>query len=505
MSRKCSSSTWVVSRRSSPGDRRQQRVADPGLGRDQLAEPVARQDDGLGRADRGRTGRPRRSVEQCQLAEHVARRERREDGLLAGLGRAARSSRRPSTITNSASPGSPRWKITSPRRNRRDAHAGGEPLERLGLEAREERDRPQCIQDRASDQHAGDGNRVEQPTHHLISGPDSMPAMTDTLGARLRLTVLGCSTAAPHPATPTAGYLVEWGSTAVLLDCGQGVIRNLQKVLDPHDLSGIVIGHMHADHYLDIVGLRYLYPWGEPAPVPLPHPPAARRTRPARRALEGRQRAGRLLRCRLHRPRIRPGCRAPDRRAAAPVRARPPLRPGLGRGHRCARTASRLAYTGDTGPSASVEEAVRDADLLLVESALGLAAHDDPERGHLTPEEAIELARRANARNAILVHYGPARRAEMDRMCAEAGPWVPDRGRRPDRDRPPDAGPQPSPPNRARRARLPRSLRPARLFAARDRVAHRFLSLEQLQRLGRPRTVERRRLRVVQAAARSAA
>ena len=61
---------------------------------------------------------------------------------------------------------------------------------------------------------------------------------------------------------------------------------------------------------------------------------------------------------------------------------------------------SRLAYTGDTGPSASVEEAVRDADLLLVESALGLAAHDDPERGHLTPEEAIELARRANARAA---------------------------------------------------------------------------------------------------------
>ena len=131
--------------------------------------------------------------------------------------------------------------------------------------------------------------------------------MTDTLGARLRLTVLGCSTAAPHPATPTAGYLVEWGSTAVLLDCGQGVIRNLQKVLDPHDLSGIVIGHMHADHYLDIVGLRYLYPWGEPAPVPLPiHLPPGGRAR-LDALLESRQRARRLLRCRLRRPRIRPG------------------------------------------------------------------------------------------------------------------------------------------------------------------------------------------------------
>jgi ribonuclease BN (tRNA processing enzyme) len=85
---------------------------------------------------------------------------------------------------------------------------------------------------------------------------------------------------------------------------------------------------------------------------------------------------------------------------------------------------SRLAYTGDTGPSASVEDAIRDADLLLVESALGLAAHDDPERGHLTPEEAIDMARRSGAKSAILVHYGPARRPEMDAMCAAAGPWV---------------------------------------------------------------------------------
>ena len=55
---------------------------------------------------------------------------------------------------------------------------------------------------------------------------------------------------------------------------------------------------------------------------------------------------------------------------------------------------------------------------------LGLAAHDDPERGHLTPEEAIELARRSGARSAILVHYGPARKPEMDKLCEAAGPWV---------------------------------------------------------------------------------
>jgi ribonuclease BN (tRNA processing enzyme) len=247
--------------------------------------------------------------------------------------------------------------------------------------------------------------------------------MTDTLGARLRMTVLGCSTAAPHPATPTAGYLVEWGSTAILLDCGQGVIRNLQKVLDPHDLSAIVIGHMHADHYLDIVGLRYLYPWGEPSPKPLPiHLPPG-----------GRARLDALSRAVSERDGFFDAAFEAKEYDPDSVIDVGELRLRFVKGRHYvpawgvvidAPDGSRLAYTGDTGPSASVEEGVRDADLLLVESALGLAAHDDPERGHLTPEEAIDLARRSGARSAILVHYGPARRPEMDRLCAAAGPWV---------------------------------------------------------------------------------
>jgi ribonuclease BN (tRNA processing enzyme) len=247
--------------------------------------------------------------------------------------------------------------------------------------------------------------------------------MTNTLGARLRLTVLGCSTAAPDPATPTAGFLVEWGGTAVLLDVGQGVIRNLQKVLDPHDLAAIVIGHMHADHYLDIVGLRYLYPWGQPARDPLPiHLPPGGRVRLDALAEAVSERDGffdtaftaveydpeaaltigelrlRFVRGRHYVPAWGVVIDAPD--------------------------GSRIAYTGDTGPSPSVEEGVQDADLLLVECALRWAAHDDEERGHLTPDEAIDLARRADARSAILVHYAPAQKEAIDELCEATGPWV---------------------------------------------------------------------------------
>jgi ribonuclease BN (tRNA processing enzyme) len=247
--------------------------------------------------------------------------------------------------------------------------------------------------------------------------------MTNTLGARLRLTVLGCSTAAPDPATPTAGFLVEWGGTALLLDVGQGVIRNLQKILDPHDLAAIVIGHMHADHYLDIVGLRYLYPWGERARDPLPiHLPPGGRVRLDALATAVSERDGffdtaftavefdpeatlkigelrlRFVRGRHYVPAWGVVVDAPD--------------------------GSRLAYTGDTGPSATVEEGVRGADLLLVECSLRSAGHDDEERGHLTPEEAIDLARRADARAAILVHYAPSQKEGIDEVCEVAGPWV---------------------------------------------------------------------------------
>ncbi len=247
--------------------------------------------------------------------------------------------------------------------------------------------------------------------------------MTDPHSDRLRVTVLGCSTAAPHPDSPTAGFLVEWGTTAILLDIGQGVVRNLQRLMDPHDLTAIVIGHMHADHYLDIVGLRYLYPWGEPAATPLPiHLPPG-----------GRERLDALSRAVSERDGFFDAAFDAVEYDPESTIMVGDLRVRFVRGRHYvpawgvvieAPNGVRLAYTGDTGPSSAVEDAVRGADLLLVESALGLAAHDDLERGHLTPEEAIELARNAEVRAAILVHYAPARRAELQALCVDAGSWV---------------------------------------------------------------------------------
>lgn len=247
--------------------------------------------------------------------------------------------------------------------------------------------------------------------------------MTADAPGRLRLTVLGCSTAAPHPASPASGYLVEWEETALLLEVGQGVVRRLAGILDPLALAGVVVGHMHGDHYLDLVGLRYLYPWGERAADRLPvHLPPG-----------GRDRLGALATAISERSGFFDDAYAVDEYdPGLPLRVGPlTIRFCPGRHYVPAWGVSieapdgaRLVYTGDTGPSEAMEAFARGADLVLVEAALRRSTEDDPARGHLTADEAIALATRAETPAALLVHYAPDRRAELESACEAAGPWI---------------------------------------------------------------------------------
>ena len=244
----------------------------------------------------------------------------------------------------------------------------------------------------------------------------------DTPG-RLRLTVLGCSSAAPHPAWPASGYLVEWQDTTLLLDVGQGVVRRLENVLDPRELSAVIVGHMHADHYLDMAGLRYLFPWAERANPRLKvHLPPGGRARLDALAIAISERPG-FFDAAFDMTEYDP---------EAPLRVGPLTVRFVRSRHYVAAwglaieapDGARLVYTGDTGPNESMIDFALGADLLLVEAALRSASEDDPARGHLTVDEAIDLARRAEARSALIVHYDPSRRAELEAMCEAAGPWI---------------------------------------------------------------------------------
>lgn len=233
----------------------------------------------------------------------------------------------------------------------------------------------------------------------------------------MRLTVIGSGTSQPQPETPASGLLVETESTALLVDCGQGIIRQLMGIRDPRELDAIVIGHMHADHYIDLVALRYLLPWegvaGEHMPVLLPP--------------GGKERLDALATAISERPRFfddaysvleyEPGHRLHVGDLTISFVAGRHYVPAWG----CiveGPDGAKLAISGDTGPSETFVTAAAGADVAVIEATLTDAAFDDPRRGHLTPEEAIDMADRAGCPRVVLVHFRADLQERVDRACA---------------------------------------------------------------------------------------
>jgi ribonuclease BN (tRNA processing enzyme) len=78
----------------------------------------------------------------------------------------------------------------------------------------------------------------------------------------VRLTVLGAGPAyTDRPGSTGASYLVETGSTHLLLDLGQGSFPRIFTRLDPAELDAVVISHLHPDHFIDLVPLRHYLRW----------------------------------------------------------------------------------------------------------------------------------------------------------------------------------------------------------------------------------------------------
>lgn len=236
----------------------------------------------------------------------------------------------------------------------------------------------------------------------------------------MRLTVLGTGTAAPADDTAASGILVQDGATAVLFDIGSGIASRLEQTVGATGLTGLVVGHFHADHWIDIAPLRYKFPWGEPAPRRLPVylPPG------------GRDKLEHLAAAINERPGFfDPAFEVVEYADGDEIRIGTlTIRP-RSVGHYVpawsmeirADDGVRIVYAGDMGPSERVVELARDADLLILEATLASGSTDDARRGHLDAEEAIDHVARSGARRGLLVHYPSGRRAVIAGLCAASG------------------------------------------------------------------------------------
>jgi ribonuclease BN (tRNA processing enzyme) len=231
----------------------------------------------------------------------------------------------------------------------------------------------------------------------------------------MKITVLGKSPAWADAGGACSGYLIEDGDTTVLLDCGSGVFAKLRERIDYLDLDAVVLSHLHADHFIDVLPYSYallLTPRQQPVPV-AGHPGTDNPARPRLLAPPGATATMRTL-CGLWGDEaLIETAFALEEYAADATSAIGPLRlsfsevPHFVLTHAISFTSAggggRFTFGADCRPCEELVAAARDTDLLLVEATL-----PRPERtgirGHLTPAEAGDHARRAGARRCVLTH-----------------------------------------------------------------------------------------------------
>jgi ribonuclease Z len=267
----------------------------------------------------------------------------------------------------------------------------------------------------------------------------------------MRITFLGTAAARPTVARNVSSLVVQREGELLMFDCGEGTQRQMMRFGTGFALDDVFFTHMHADHFLGVIGLlRTLGLQGREEPMRLWTPRGTEDT--LRQAVElGVERvtfpvqitglaageavergpyavvpfktthAGRSLGYAVvEHPRL--GRFDPERARHLGV----PEGPLWGRLHHGAdvvvdgrtvaasevvgppRPGRRVVYSGDTRPVAATTRAAQDADLLIHEATF---ASDEAARaratGHSTARDAARIASQAGARRLVLTHFSP--------------------------------------------------------------------------------------------------
>jgi len=238
----------------------------------------------------------------------------------------------------------------------------------------------------------------------------------------MRVTVLGAGPACPNAGGACAGYLFEKGETKLLLDCGPGVLGQLQKHIHYRQLSAIVITHLHPDHFFDLIPLRYGLKYGlrggEPQRLGLYLPPGGTQTLLAVIHPIDPSPAffSELFKVEEFDPAADLSIGDLVLRFALVKHCIPAYAVAV---------EGKVAFSSDTGPCDELVALAQGADLFLCEATLPTREEWPEEWCHLSAREAGEMAHRARVKRLILTHTwdGEDRaRLIVEAMRSFAGP-----------------------------------------------------------------------------------
>lgn len=258
----------------------------------------------------------------------------------------------------------------------------------------------------------------------------------------------------PSATRSEPAHLLLWRDHKVLVDAGDGAAEQLAKAhVQLTDIDTIFISHLHFDHtggLYALLGLRYQGggPWVKP--LTIYGPPGTRAMVQGLRS--AMQPSGALAPTPLPEYQVVEltdggGATLGDLKVTAAANSHYVLWKGAGAqpvslSYRFDMPGRTIVYTGDTGPSAKVEQLARGTDLLVselmdVDTAIGLLKREHPTippfafgfikdhfvKEHLTADQVGLMAERAGARAVIVTHFGgnTPDPAQVTRLTAEIG------------------------------------------------------------------------------------
>ena len=241
----------------------------------------------------------------------------------------------------------------------------------------------------------------------------------------MRITVLGKSPSWQDADGACSGYLVEERGYALLLDCGNGVFSKLRRFRDYTTVDAVVVSHMHADHFLDLIPFSYALTYApRQQPVPVDRWPGT--DSPARPALYlpegGRETVRRIVGAWGNEDLVEKAFDVREYNAFQSLdldvlRVRFHVVPHFLVTHAVELASTnggaRFTFGADCRPCEELIGFASGTDLFMVEATLPRPERQGV-RGHLTPGEAGEHGRKAGARRLVITHISD----ELDELWA---------------------------------------------------------------------------------------